>query len=478
MLHDRPQQADDVTRALPHAVGAEKSILSSMLQDPQEFIGLAIELGITDAHFYLPGHAELFGVLVGMLERNEHIEFISLVQKLLNKGELGRIGGPAAITDIYTYSPSPGHFRYHLQIVKDKALLRSVIQHGNEEIADAYDSPDEPASVLDRAETRLMAIREGSVVSSQPTTKQRMLEVIDEIKAQIQGEPVARGISTGLTDLDRYIGGLKPGKMYVVAARPSMGKTSLMMNIVEHVCIEQKVPSAVFSLEMTAKQLLHRTAAGRARTIIRFGVMPNKGDLQRIQRAASEIHDSPLVIDDTPGISIAELRAKCRRFQRNQGLGLIAIDYLQLMKSLSKQAIGSREREIAEISAGCKALAKELGVPLVILAQINRDVEKRTGKSLGVPRMSDLRESGAIEQDADMVGMLYRPGYYATDEDEKKRLEGLDKLAVAKNRDGETGEIRLSWTPSIMRFEDSSQEQQTEFADYTPKKEEPKKRKI
>lgn len=474
-LSNRPEETDDVMRALPHAQGAEKAILSSMLQDPQEWIGAAVELGIRETHFYLPSHASLFKVLVGMFERGEMIEFISLVQTLNDKGQLDRIGGPGAITDIYTYAPSPGGFFHYAKTVKEKAMLRALIQNANESIADAYESPDEPEGVLDRAETRLMAIRDGSTVKVRQTTKQLMNEVIEELAGEIRGEEATYGISTGFSGIDQLIGGLKPGNMYVVAARPSMGKTSLMMNIVEHVCIDQKIPTAVFSLEMDAKKLLRRTSIGRAKFAMKRGVTPTKGDLQRIQRAAIEIGESHLEIDDTPAISISELRAKARRIHRDKGLGLIAIDYLQLMKALSKQAMGSREREIAEISAGTKALAKELGIPIIVLAQINRDVEKRTGKSLGVPRMSDLRESGAIEQDADMVGMLYRPSYYATDEDEKKHLEGLAKLSIAKNRDGETGEVRLSWIPELMRFEDAGPEQQ-EFADYTPNKKHEKRR--
>jgi replicative DNA helicase len=447
---------DDVTRAMPHALGPEKSLLSSMLQDPQEYIGVAIEEKLTPEHFYLPAHATLFDFLVKLFEAGQEVELVSLVQRLLDRGLLDRVGGPAAITDLFTYAPSPGHFRHHLQHVKDKFVLRSIIQHSNEAIAQAYDAPDEVASLLDTVEARILTIRDGSETNKAPTLKQSVEEVLEQFQKLLAGEQGAQGISTGFEELDRMSNGLKPGEMFVVAARPSMGKTSLMMNIVEHVCVDLAKPSMVFSCEMSAFQLVQRLVFARAKfalSQLSRGYSPNKGDLQRIQRACTEITQSRLFIDDTPGISINELRAKARRKKRDEDIQFIAIDYLQLMKSRTKQAENSREREIAEISAGIKGLAKELSLPIVILAQLNRGPESRTGKSLGVPRMSDLRESGAIEQDADMVGLLYRSAYYAEDAEEKEAEAGKAELVLAKNRNGETGHIPLTFIAELMRFE-------------------------
>ena len=413
-LQDGATQADDVTRALPHALGPEKSLLSSMLQEPQEWIGAAIEEKLTKEHFYLPAHATLYDFLVGLFEQGAEIELVSLVQRLLDRGLLDRVGGPSALTDLYTYAPSPGHFRHHLDHVKDKFVLRSIIQNANEAIAQAYDQPDEVAGLLDSVEARILAIREGSETNKAPTIKQTVEEVVEQFEQLMAGEKGAQGISTGFEELDRKSNGMKPGEMFVIAARPSMGKTSFMMNIVEHVCLDQNLPTMVFSCEMSAMQLVQRLVFSRAKfalSQLSRGYKPNKGDLQRIQRAVAEIMDCKMFIDDTPGISINELRAKARRKKKDEDLKFIAIDYLQLMKSRTRQAENSREREIAEISAGIKGLAKELGVPILILAQLNRGPEGRTGKSLGVPRMSDLRESGSIEQDADLVGLLYRSAY-------------------------------------------------------------------
>jgi replicative DNA helicase len=310
--------------------------------------------------------------------------------------------------------------------------------------------------LLDTVEAKILAIREGSEAAQAPNIKQSVDQVIDQFQKLLAGEQGAQGISTGYEELDRMSNGLKPGEMFVIAARPSMGKTSLMMNIVEHVCIDQAKPSLVFSCEMSAFQLVQRLVFSRAKfalSNLSRGYKATKADLMRVQRAATEVSAARMFIDDTPGVTINEVRAKARRKKRDEGLEFIAIDYLQLMKSRTKQAENSREREIAEISAGIKGLAKELQVPIVILAQLNRGPENRTGKSIGVPRMSDLRESGSIEQDADMVGLLYRSAYYAEDQEEKDAEAGKAELVLAKNRNGETGHIPLTFIADLMRFE-------------------------
>lgn len=445
----------DVTRALPHAVGPEKSLLSSMLQEPQEYIGLSIEEKLTKDHFYLPAHSTLYGFLVELFSDGREIELVSLVQRLIDKGLIDRVGGPSALTDLYTYAPSPGSFRHHLQMVKDKYVLRSIIRNSTESIQQAYEAPDEVAALLDSVEAKILAIREGSETNAGFNLKDAVSQAMDQFQQLLSGEKKQQGLTTGFEELDRMSGGLKPGEMFVVAARPSMGKTSLMMNIVEHVCMNLNKPSMVFSCEMSSLQLIQRLLYARSGfevSKLSRGYTPTKSDLLRVQRASLEIAQSKLIIDDTPGISINELRAKARRKKRDEDIQFIAIDYLQLLKSRTKQAENSREREIAEISAGIKGLAKELSLPIVILAQLNRGPENRTGKSLGVPRMSDLRESGAIEQDADLVGLLYRTAYYAETAEEKQAEEGRAELLLAKNRNGETGHIPLTFIAEIMRF--------------------------
>lgn len=445
---------DDVTRSLPHAVGPEKSLLSSMLKDPQQFVPLAVEHGLTAEHFYLPANATLFGFLLDLFNAGVEIELVSLVQRLLDRGEIDRVGGPATLADLYNYSPYDGYFMHHLELVREKYVMRSLIQLSNETIASAYDSPDESAELLDRTEAKIMAIREGGARAAEPSNKIVVEDVLEDLQALIEGRNEVCGISTGYNGLDNKGARLKPGEMFVIAARPSMGKTSFMMNIVENVCIENDLYGLVFSAEMTRKAVIERLVYSRAKISkrkIEDGYKPNKGDLQRIQKAALDVVASHLSFDDSSGITIGEIRAKARRKHRENPLSLIAIDYLQLLKSTSRQAMNSREREISEISAGIKGLAKDLGVPIILLAQLNRGPEGRTGKNLGVPRMSDLRESGSIEQDADMVGLLYREDYYAED---KEACAGRAKLILDKNRNGPTGDVPLTFIADLMRYED------------------------
>jgi len=453
-------KADDVTRSLPHAVGPEKSVLSTLLQDPQEYIPLAIEEGLTADHFYLPAHSTLFGFLLELFGKGIEIELVSLVQKLLDRGLLDRVGGPAALTDLYTYAATSGHFRAHLGELKLKFIGRRIIQISNEHIAAVYDAPEEVPDTLDSLERSVLQIREESE-SAEPeqSLKSAVEHFIDALGAACNGKQPLPGLTTGFEELDRMTnGGMKPGDMFVVAARPSMGKTSFMMNVVEHVAIDLQKPSLVFSVEMSLDQLVARLVASRAKfdmSQLSRGYTPNKGDLQRIQRVASEVANAKklLHVDQRGNITIEQLRAKARRKKRDEDIEFIAIDYMQLLRSSSKQAKDNREREISEISAGIKSLAKELQIPIMILAQLNRGPESRNGKQKGVPRMSDLRESGSIEQDADMVGLLYRSAYYADNDQERNDQAGIASLTLAKNRNGETGDIPLTFIAELMRFE-------------------------
>lgn len=452
---------DDVTRMLPHAVGPEKSILSSIMRNPQEWVHAAIEERLTSGHFYLPANAVMFEQMLEAFDEHGEVELVSFVQRLVDKALIDHVGGPAAVTDIYTYAPTDSHFRQHLQIVKDKHVLRSLLQVSNDTIQRVHDEPEEVEATLDASEAALLAIRESRENLQTETLKSSVRWVIDDLQDRCEGKPGAVGLPTGYEVLDRMTNGLRGGDLFVLAARPSMGKTSLMMNIVERICMDQEKPSMVFSCEMPQRQLVQRLTYSRARyaySQLSRGVKPDKGELMRIQRVAVEVANSKLRIDDTSGISISQLRAKARRAKRESDIQFIAIDYLQLMKSVTKQATNNREREIAEISAGLKGLAKELDIPILVLAQLNRDAEKRTGKSLGVPRMSDLRESGAIEQDADMVGLLHRRDYYATTEEEKEELAGQAELILAKNRNGETGHVPLTFIADLMRFESGAPE--------------------
>ena len=299
----REETVDDVTRALPHAVGPEKSLLSTMLQDPQEYIGLAVEERLTAAHFYLPNHSTLFGFLTELFEAGHQVELVSLVQRLLDRGLLEKCGGPGYLTELYTYAPSPGHFRHHLQHVKDKFILRSIIRSSNEAVAMAYEAPDEVPELLDSVEQSILAIRESAEVAQAATLKQTVEEVMRNFQMLLSKEKASLGISTGFEVLDRKSGGLKAGEMFVVAARPSMGKTSFMMNIVENICLDQGKPCMVFSCEMSSAQLVQRLLFARAKfaaSQLSRGYTPKKQELERVRNASVQIINSKLFIDESP----------------------------------------------------------------------------------------------------------------------------------------------------------------------------------
>lgn len=454
ILQKAQQLEKSSSRSLPNAIEPEKSILSSMLKDPENYIGLAIEQGLNKELFYRPSHGILFDLLVELQDKNEVVELVGMNQKLEDRGVLEQIGGTAYLSELYTYATSAAHFDHHLNIVKEKHTLRSIIGKCSEAITRAYEDQEDVAALLDEVEQNVFAIREGAEIEELSTVKKDIEAVMDDFKNQMQNGEKTLGLSTGYKQLDSMSGGLKGGEMFVIAARPSMGKTSFMMNIVEDICLNQNLPCMVFSCEMTSKQIVERLLFARARfekNSLKLG-KPSTDKLKKINEASKELIESKLFIDDSAGISIAELRAKARRKKRDEDIQMIAIDYLQLMKSNTKQAQNSREREIAEISAGLKAIAKELNIPVIVLAQLNRGPENRTG---GSPKMSDLRESGAIEQDADMIGLLYRSAYYAESEEDRQQQDGIAALTIAKNRNGATGEIPLTFIKGLMRFENS-----------------------
>jgi replicative DNA helicase len=307
-------------------------------------------------------------------------------------------------------------------------------------------------ALIDDVEKEVFTVAEDRVRGDLPDIKEHINAAIDSIEKLYQNKGEVTGVPTGFKVLDNMTSGMHPSEMIVIAARPSMGKTALAMNIAEHVAVDKNIPVAVFSLEMSAQQLVQRLLCSRARVnlqSIRTGLLP-KNAHQSLFKVSGEFGQSKMLIDDTAGLSINELRAKSRRLMDKHGLGLIVIDYLQLLKSPSKRGQENRQIEIAEISGGIKALAKELSIPIIVLAQLNRKSEDRGD---GKPRISDLRESGSIEQDADVVGLLYRSAYYAKDDEEKSEKGGEAELIIAKQRNGPTGEVPLTFLSEFTRFE-------------------------
>jgi replicative DNA helicase len=451
----------DVHRALPQSLDAEKGLLGSVLLS-----GTVLDdtIALIDAgHFHLPSHQKIYEILVEMRNAGRPIDLISVTQILDDRKLLDEVGGAAAVTELLTFVPTAANADYYREILQEKSLLRKVITVCTEYAARCYDEQGDVKILVDEVEKEILKIGEARVSSAMPTMKEMVNEAIDSIETLVKNKGGITGLSSGFHNLDNMTGGLHAGEMFVIAARPSMGKTALAMNIAEHVALEGNKPVAVFSLEMSSPQLVHRLLCSRARVDskkLRDGFMV-KQDLGSISAAAGILSKAKMFIDDTPGLSILELRAKARRLKNREGIELVVIDYLQLLRSNSRRAQDNRQIEIAEISNGVKALAKELKIPVIVLAQLNRNPEQRSGGeggSKGRPRLSDLRESGSIEQDADVVTLLVREKYYAEDDEARKAAEGKATLIIAKQRNGPTGDVALTFLEDYTRFEDRAEE--------------------
>jgi replicative DNA helicase len=395
-----------------------------------------------------------------MWDRNEPIDFITLTQILRDKGQLDQCGGAAFVTELFTFLPTAANAGYYIEILQEKFTLREIIKICTEFAARSYDEQDDVPNLLDRVETEVFRIAQDRFKDQVANMKQLVVQAIGAIEELYSRRGSITGLSTGFDVFDKMTDGLHGAEMIVVAARPSMGKTALAMNIAEHIAIELKKPIAVFSLEMSSQQLVQRLLCSRARVNlgrVRDGFLSER-DFPALQTAASKLAESKIFIDDTSGLTILELRAKARRLKSQHDIQAIFIDYLQLLRSPSKRALDNRQLEIAEISAGLKSLAKELNVPVVVLAQLNRNPEQRTGDSRGRPRLSDLRESGSIEQDADLVGLLVREEYYADSDEEKKEVAGRSTLIIAKQRNGPVGDVPLTFLKEYTRFENRAED--------------------
>ncbi len=447
-------------RSIPQAIGPEKIVLALKVTDPATVIGRSITSGVTEDNFYLPAHKLLWNILQDRYNKNLPVDIVSIRQTLDDRNQLEAVGGDAGLAEIYTYTTTSAYFEHHMEVLKDKYVLRSIIDVSTKSAARAFEEQEEVVTLLDSVETDIFKIRERIGTRDERSLNTYIDEAFTNLEKTLdrlrKGEDALQGLPTGYPALDTKSNGLKAGDMFVIAARPSMGKTSFLLNILENIALNQKKSTLLFSCEMPAVQIVERllfARSGISRSSVLFNKNLTKKEMSSFMTAVHDMKNAPLVIDDTPAISITELRAKARRVLRDQGsLCAIGIDYLQLMRSHSKQAQSSREREIAEISSGLKALAKELKVPVIVLAQLNRGPESRTGASRGKPMMSDLRESGAIEQDADMIGLLYRSAYYADDEEERIKHAGRANLLLAKNRNGATGDIPLHFEAELMKF--------------------------
>jgi len=451
--------AQDIHRTPPHSVDAEQGVLGSMLISPRETIAECVEK-INEEYFYVPAHRTIYNVLVDLWNAGEAIDLITFTQVLRDRNLLDSVGGAAFVTSLFTFVPTAANVQYYLEIVRDKYILREIISAATEGVRRAYEEQDEVNNLLDEVEQRIFAVGEDRFKGQMLSMKEQVMSTLESIEKLFENKGAITGVSTGFRDLDKLTSGLHSSEMVVIAARPSMGKTALAMNIAEHVAIETKLPVAIFSLEMSAQQLVQRMLCSRARVNLaktRDGFLA-EADFPKLTHAASKLAEAKIFVDDTAGLTILELRAKARRLKAQQDVRLIIVDYLQLLRSTSRRAQDNRQLEISEISAGLKGLAKELKIPIIVVAQLNRNPEIRTGSGKGVPRLADLRESGSIEQDADLVGLLVREEYYADTDEERTELEGKAELIIAKQRNGPIGQVKLTFLKDFTRFEDRAEE--------------------
>jgi len=449
----------NIDRLPPHALDMEQGVLGCQLLSPNECVGEVIEklkgTGV-EVHYDLR-HQTIQTELFEMYDNRIPIDVITLQQRLKDKGLLEQVGGIAYLSQLQDSVPSAANLSYYLEIVQEKFLLRRMIATCTEVVGRVYDYEGDVETLLDEVEKEILRINESRAQSSTASVKELVGKAILTVENYFGRQGTLNGIGTGFPDLDRMTDGLHGSEMIVIAARPSMGKTSLAMNIVEHVVLDQNLPAGVFSLEMSAESLVLRMLCSIARVnlrSIREGFM-SEADFPKLTSAAGRLAKAKLLIDDSAGLSILDLRARARRMHQQHGVKLFVVDYLQLLHSTSRRSQDNRQQEIADISSGIKALAKELKVPVLVLSQLNRELEKDKSRK---PRLSDLRESGAIEQDADVVGLLYKPSA-GDDEDgvPSEEADGLPvNLLIAKQRNGPTGDVNLTFLKSYTRFESAA----------------------
>lgn len=439
--------SDIIQRIPPNSMEAEQSVLGAMLLD-KEAISVAAEI-LKDGDFYREVHNEIFMAIVDIYNAGEPVDLITLTDRLKSRKTIEAVGGITYLTKLMNIVPTAHNIEYYARIVLEKSTLRKLIKSSNEIISKCFDSGSDTAAIVDEAEKGIFNISLSRSTQGFIPIKKILTSNFDKIEELYLNKGRITGIPTGFSDLDSKLSGLQNSDLILIASRPSMGKSSLMMNIVQNASVKEKYTTAIFSLEMSKEQLSQRLLCSEALIDahrLRTGDI-TEDEWIKLARAMGSLSDKPIFIDDTPAISVTEMRAKCRRLKIERGLGLVLVDYLQLMQSTGKY--DSRQQEISNISRSLKALAKELEVPVVALSQLSRAPEMRADHR---PVLSDLRESGAIEQDADVVMFLYRDEYYNPDTDKKN----IGEIIIAKQRNGPTGVIELVWLGQFTKFADKS----------------------
>jgi replicative DNA helicase len=438
----------------PHSLEAERSVLGAILLQ-NDSIHRVLEIGLEARDFYRESHQKIFEVLLVLSERGEPVDLVTLTSALRDRNSFEQVGGSPALTSLFEDSFGVGHVMHYAKIVREKAIVRRVIETCNEVSSLAFDGVEDTEAFLDEAERKIFSVADSRETKGFASMREILVANMHAIEELAQKKSDVIGLSTGFDDFDKLTSGLRPGQLIILAARPAMGKTSLFLSAAQNIAMTGKSVVAIFSLEMSQEELGFRFLSGLARIDakrLKIGRLQDR-DWPKLAQAADTLSKSKIYIDDSGDLTVMDIRSRCRRLLlQEKRLDLIVIDYLQLMKGskAASKGDGSREREISEISRNLKNLAKELKVPVIALSQLNRGVESRPNKR---PMLSDLRESGAIEQDADMVCFIYRDEVYNKETEDR----GIAELIVAKHRAGETDTIRLAWLPEYTLFANLAQ---------------------
>ncbi len=435
----------DAARIPPQNVDAEKSLLGAILID-EEVLADTAEIAHPE-DFYDKQHQVIYGAMMRLYERHKPVDLLTLTDQLKKKDELEMVGGSAYLTELTQYVPTAAHAKAYAELVAAAAVRRRLIRASTDISELGYDEDTTPQELLERAEAELFSVSDQSLKQDLISLESILTESFDRLEELHRNKGQLRGVRTGYRDLDNMTAGLQRSDLIILAARPAMGKTTLVTNLAYNVATIAKQPVLFFSLEMSKEQLVDRMlsdASGVDSWNIRTGNLSDD-DFGKLSEAMGEMAEAPIYIDDTPGLSVLEMRTKARRKHHEAPLGLIIVDYLQLMQAAGNHQ-GNRVQEVSEISRGLKLIARELNVPLIALSQLSRTVESRTPP---IPQLSDLRESGSIEQDADIVSFIYRPGYYEPDNPD---VQNITDLIIAKHRNGPVGKVQLYFHPERLRF--------------------------
>lgn len=433
-----------VSKVQPNDTIAEQAVLGSMLVDKDAVIA-AVEILVPE-DFYREDNKEIYAAMMELYGLGKHIDMITIIDQLKLRGTLEKVGDATYIATLIDNVPTTSNIESYVKIVEEKSVLRKLIKVANDILKMGYGQTEEVDTIIEQTEKKVFDVLQDRNARGYSSLKEILVTAFDTIEKMYQNKNKVSGIESGFIDLDKKISGLNPSSLIILAARPAMGKSAFVLNIAEYVAMHDKVPVMIFSLEMSKEEIANRMLASESEVDsmkIKNGNDLTSEDWLKLGQASGRLSDIPLYIDDTPGLTSAELRAKCRKAKLEKNIGLVIIDYLQLMESKTKSP--SRQQEISEISRSLKILAKELQIPVIALSQLSRATESRTDHK---PMLSDLRESGAIEQDADIVMFIHREDYY-NPETEKKNIA---EIIIAKNRSGETGTVELAWLGQYTKF--------------------------